>query len=58
MDYWVNLGGGWGETDSQHNFRANETDIYIYIIFALIMEKTAPGLDYHDWKFLKVREHV
>ena len=30
MDYWVNLGGGWGETDSQHNFRANETDIYIY----------------------------
>jgi len=32
MDYWVNLGGGgWGETDSPHNFRANETDIYIYI---------------------------
>ena len=28
------------------------------IFFALIMEKTASGLDYHDWKFLKVREHV
>ena len=55
MDYCVNLGEG-EEKLTIHVISGPMRQICIF--FALIMEKTASGLDYHDWKFLKVREHV